>query len=77
MAALLVGLLVVDTFTQVADDVWNAAPRQPLFAFLTGEAWNNMGSRRFFRDIQNFTCQQPVTCVFLKKKKNWFIFFMK
>ena len=43
------------------DSVWKSAARQPLFAFFTGEAWNQMGSHSFFRDLVSFECDQVAT----------------
>jgi nicastrin len=70
MAALVIALATLDALvsSNVSDDVWNAAPRQPLFAFFTGEAWNQMGSKQFFRDVAQFECKQsnpdyPGTCM--------------
>jgi hypothetical protein len=62
MAALTVALAAIDALTSVPDQLWNEAPRQPVFQFLTGEAWDNMGSRRFLRDVYHFQCRQPVKC---------------
>ena len=58
MVALTTALVVVDALTVVAESVWMSAPRQPLFAFFTGEAWQNAGSRRFVRDVVNFRCER-------------------
>lgn len=33
-------------------------PRTPAFAFFTGEAWGQIGSRRFFYDIDTFNCTE-------------------
>lgn len=44
---------------QVDEPVWLAAPRQPLFAFFTGESWQSFGSRRFARDVRRFVCRTP------------------
>jgi nicastrin len=61
MAALVIALATLDSLatSNVSDAVWDAAPRQPLFAFFTGEAWNQMGSKQFFRDVAGFECKQP------------------
>jgi nicastrin len=63
MAPLVVALAVLDALAHsgINDSVWDEAPRQPLFAFFTGEAWNQMGSKAFFRDVAKFDCRQPTS----------------
>lgn len=62
MAALTIALATLDALvsSNVSAAVWNAAPRQPLFAFFTGEAWNQMGSKQFFRDVAHFDCKLSI-----------------
>jgi hypothetical protein len=61
MAPLIVALATLDALANsgINDSVWDEAPRQPLFTFFTGEAWNQMGSKAFFRDVAKFDCESP------------------
>lgn len=41
--------------------VFSGLPRTPAFAFFTGEAWGQIGSRRFFHDVRTFNCSEPAS----------------